>query len=118
MTFWYLASPYSKYPLGLEDAFRAVCRARGLLVAAGIPCFAPIIHSHPVAEHGGLDPLDHNIWLPSERPIMDAAAGLIVLRICGWDTSYGVGVEMDFFRAKGLPIVFMDPGVVPGELFE
>ena len=85
--FWYLGSPYSKYPGGLDAAFDAVVTARGLLVRAGVPCFSPIIHSHMVARLCGIDPLDHSIWLPSERPMLDAACGLIVLKIAGWKES-------------------------------
>ena len=28
MTFWYLATPYSKYPHGIEEAFKEACRQR------------------------------------------------------------------------------------------
>lgn len=117
MTFWYLGSPYSKYPTGLYDAFFQACRARGLLVRAGILCFCPVVHSHNVAEICGMDPRSHAIWMPSERPIMEAAMGLIVLKLEGWDESVGLAEEIDFFREKNLPVVYMEPGVVPAEVF-
>lgn len=116
MSFWYLASPYSKYPFGLNAAFEAVCQARGLLVKAKIPCFSPIIHCHPVAMICNIDPLDYKIWLLSEEPILRAAKGLIVLKLESWEISYGIGVEMGVFRSEKKPIVYMTPSIVPEEL--
>jgi len=113
MKFWYLATPYSKYPHGIEAAFRLAVETRGLLVKAGVPCFSPIIHSHPVATVCGIDPFDHAIWLPSEEPILRAAHGLIMLRAESWSISYGMAVERQLFLAAEKPVVFMDPGVIP-----
>ncbi len=115
--FYYLGSVYSKYHLGLDAAFDEVCRARGLLIRAGIPCFSPIIHSHPVAKISGLDPWDYQIWMPSEQPMMECAIGLIVLKMDGWRESYGLNKELQFFTHKELPIIYMTPGIVPIELF-
>jgi len=107
--FWFLGSPYSKYPGGIDAAFDAVVQARGKLVRAGVTAFSPIIHSHPVAKACGIDPHDHSIWLPSERPMLDAACGLIVAMLDGWPNSVGLGEEIRLFRIAGKPIVYWDP---------
>ena len=111
--FWYLASPYSKYPEGTQAAFEMACGQAGLLIRAGVPVFSPIAHSHPISEHGGINPLDHDIWLPADKPFMDAARGCIVVMADGWQESYGVKFEIDTFYHAGKPFVFMQPGVVP-----
>jgi Domain of unknown function (DUF1937) len=111
--FWYLATPYSKYPHGIKAAFNLAVEARGLLLRAGVPCFSPIIHSHPVAIRCGIDPHDHSIWLPSEAPIMAAACGLIMLRAESWESSYGMEQERLIFKGSQRPVVYMDPGTVP-----
>lgn len=108
MTFWYLGTPYSKYPQGIEAAFWFAVRMRGRLVQAGVPVFSPIIHSHPVAVQCGLDPFDRAIWLPSEEPIMRAAGGLLVVRAEGWEQSKGLRYEQNYFITCKKPIVFMD----------
>lgn len=105
---WYLATPYSKYPRGLEKAFVEACRAAALLVRHGVRVYSPIAHTHPVAIHGGIDPLDHSIWLPADKPFMDAACGLLVVRMTGWAESYGIGEEIKVFEAAGKPIRHMD----------
>lgn len=113
MTYWYLASPYSKYPGGLEEAFAIVCRNAALLVQNKVPVFCPIAHTHPLAVHGQLDPYDHDIWLPADEPMMHSAKGLIILAMDGWRASKGVRVEREFFQAAGKPEIFMDPGIIP-----
>ena len=105
--YWYLATPYSKYSGGLEMAFQEACRARAHLLRQGVRTFSPIVHSHPVAMYGGLDPLDHTIWLPDNQPILDAAHGLMVVQMTGWADSYGIGEEIKIFQAVGKPIQYV-----------
>lgn len=109
MSYFYLATPYSKWKGGIEDAFELACRETARLVKAGVPVYSPIAMTHPVAKHGGMDPLDHSIWLPADRPMMDAAAGLIVLRAEGWEQSFGIAEEIKVFHAAGKPVMFIDP---------
>ena len=39
--FYYLASPYTRYPGGRYAAYADVCREGGLLMRAGISFFSP-----------------------------------------------------------------------------
>jgi len=117
-SFWYLATPYSKYPGGLDAAFRLACEETARLIKADVPVYSPIAHSHPVAVAGDMDPLDHSVWLPADKPMMDAASGLIVLEADGWRESYGMACEIEAFRAAGKPIVHMTPGEVPAALID
>lgn len=105
--FWYLASPYSAYPFGLGAAHYEASRAAATLVRQGIPVFSPIAHSHPVAMHGQIPPEDHSIWLPADRPFMDAAHGVLVLALTGWDRSHGVKHEIEVFQAAGKPVMIL-----------
>lgn len=110
---WYVASPYSKYPGGIVKALEDVSREMGLLVRAGVHAFSPICHSHPIAIHGGIDPLDHETWMNADEPFMKMADGLIVLMIDGWDESKGVQAEIDMFDNADKPVIFMRPGILP-----
>lgn len=107
-TYWYLASPYSKFPRGLEAAFQEACKAAAELIRMGVRVYSPIAHSHPVAILGEIDPLDHKIWLPADEPLMRAASGLIVLKMDSWEISYGISEETKVFVAAGKPVVYMD----------
>lgn len=113
MSYWYLGTPYTKYPDGIWKAYEHASRQAGVLVKAGIPVFCPIAHSHPIAIHGDIDPADHDIWLPADRPMMDGAKGLIVCKLPTWEISYGLQHEIEYFSGQGKPVVFMEPGRVP-----
>lgn len=107
--YWYLASPYSKYPEGFARAYRVVCEISAKLIVMGVPVYSPIAHSHPIAKWGNLDPFDYTIWLPLGAPMMNGAVGLIVAQMNGWRESYGVGVEITRFKELGRTIMYLDP---------
>lgn len=111
--FWYLATPYSKYPHGIEEAFKLACREAARLIRAGIRVYSPIAHTHPIAVHGEIDPYAHSIWLPADAPFMRHAYGLIVLKAESWEASYGIGEEIKAFAAAGKPIRYMEVGEAP-----
>lgn len=113
MGFYYLATPYSKYPDGLEAAFKIACEQAAILVRHGVKVYSPIAHTHPIAIYGGIDPLSHAIWLPADRPFMDLAKGLIVLKAKSWELSYGIAEERKHFEALGKPVLWMEPGALP-----
>lgn len=113
MSFYYLATPYSKYPAGIDAAFRDACLNAALLIRAGIPVFSPIAHTHPIAMEGEIDPFDHSVWLEADKAFMDAAKAIIVCQMEGWETSYGVRVEIEEFQQAGKPVYYMTEGVLP-----
>lgn len=111
-SFWYLGSPYTRYEArgdqpGIFAAFDDVCLAAAYLIRRGVPVYSPIAHTHPIAIMGGIDPLDHSIWLPADQPMMDAAGGLIVVKMPGWQESKGVQHEIEAFEVACKPIGFM-----------
>jgi hypothetical protein len=116
MSYFYLASPYSKFSGGIVAAFEEVCEQAALLVRAGVPVFSPIAHTHSIALHGHLDPYDLSIWLEADRAFMDAAKAIIVCKMDGWQESYGIGVEVEHFKRAGKPVHYMEPGFVPPEV--
>ena len=116
MSLLYCSTPYSKYPFGIETAYRMACQQVAVLIRAGVPCISPIAATHGVAIHGGIDPLDHSLWMAADAPLMEACDGLIVVRAEGWRESVGMALEIEAFAAAGKPIFYMDPGVVPAEL--
>lgn len=111
--FWYLASVYTKHPGGLDEAYEIACQAAALFLRAGVPVFCPIAHTHVVATAAAVSPIDHAIWLPFDRPMMEAAKGLIILQTPGWELSEGIDQERKYFKAAGKPERFMTPGKLP-----
>lgn len=114
--FWYLATPYTKYPYGVEAAFQLAARNAGILARKGVPIFSPIAHTHPLAMAASLDPLNGDFWLKLDEPMMHAAYGLVMLMAESWELSNGMKVELEIFQKAKKPVIWMKPGVVPFEL--
>ena len=104
--FVYIATPYTKYPDGITQAFVDACKVTAQFVRRGISAYSPIAHCHPVATHGGINPLDCALWLKFDQAIMDAASELYVIQMPGWDDSAGITHEIDHFRKAGKPVSF------------
>lgn len=102
----YLGSPYTKYPTGLDAAFRDVAVIAAEMMLEGIKVFSPIAHGHPMSQYGNVDPLNHELWLPFDQAMMDAADAMCIADMEGWETSYGVKYEIDTFRKAGKPVYF------------
>src|ERR1035437_2595568 len=94
----YLATPYSKYPGGVNDAFIAAAKLGARLLLIGVKVYSPIAHTHPIAMHGNINPLDHSIWLPFDEAMMALASSLIVAHMHGWQESRGITHEIAFFE--------------------
>lgn len=106
-SYFYLATVYSKHAAGIEAAFQEATRIAGAFAKRGIAVYSPIVHSHPVALASGLDPLDHDIWLPLDEPMMRCAYGLVVVCMDGWKESKGISYEITTFQSVAKPVWFM-----------
>lgn len=105
----YIGTPYTRYEAGIDAAFRDACKVTAKLVAFGLNVYSPIAHTHPIAVHGGLDPLDLSLWLKFDAAMMGKSDAMIVAKLAGWDKSSGVRHEIDVFAAANKPIFDLDP---------
>jgi hypothetical protein len=112
MSFHYLGTPYSRFKGGLDAAFRMASEATAKLIRARVPVFSPIVHSHPVAQMGGLDPLDWQLWLAEAEPFIRAACGLLIYKAPGWRRSFGIAQEVKAFRAMKKPVRAITPASI------
>lgn len=112
---WYLASPYSLYPGGIDTAHEMVAEQAALLVKRGVPVFSPILTWHFTAKSYGL-PTDAASWEPQNRALVSACQGMIELHASNWFISVGMNQEREWFVEANLPIIIMHPFVVPREL--
>jgi hypothetical protein len=103
-SFVYVATPYSKYDGGIEAAWLEACKVTADLLRRGICAYSPIAHTHPIAIYGRIDPLDHDIWLPFDAAMMDAATECYVIEMPGWHQSKGVLHEIERFKSQGKPV--------------
>ena len=74
----------------------------------GLYIFAPIAHTHPIAESGGL-PLGWDFWEPYDTLFIRAASCVWVLKLEGWTESTGVSNEVRLGREMDKPVGYVDP---------
>jgi len=117
---WYLASPYAKYPDGVQAAHEAVCKEAGLLAKNGIYTFCPMAHMHPIDMLTGFqfDTMDetYDFWLGWDKLFLDKCYGIIVSKLPSWETSRGVNWEIEYMKKQMKPHIYMEPGIIPQEL--
>ncbi|MEX1230840.1 MAG: DUF1937 family protein [Planctomycetaceae bacterium] len=109
----YLASPYSHPdPAVRESRYRLACHAVAILLHAGLTCYSPIVHSHPLAQYGF--PTDWAFWEPHNREHLARCDELVVLTIRGWQESVGVAAEVALAEELGKPVRYSHfGGLVP-----
>lgn len=106
----YVGTPYTKYPAGIEAAFIDACKFTAKLMKAGLRVYSPIAHTHPIAIHGGIDPLAVNdIWIPFDKAMMAKSDAMIVAEMETWEQSGGIQHELDTFAEAVKPIYYIDP---------
>lgn len=104
---FYLSTPYSKYDQGTEQAYRDAALAAATLIKQGMFVFSPVVHAHPIATIGGIDPLSHDKWLPLDIAMLDACDGLIVIMMPGWEESFGIKIEIEHAKATHKHISYL-----------
>lgn len=105
--YWYLATPYTRYPAGRAAACWKAASIAGALLKAGVHVFCPIAHGHPMSVHGGV-PYDDLLWLTLDEHFMVGAIGLLVAHeMEGWETSFGVQHEIKRFEELHKPIFYL-----------
>lgn len=106
----YLASPYSKYPGGREEAYTFACKKAAELMLQGYNVFCPIAHSHPIETIGGITPeqATHDFWLKQDFAVLDRCDALFVYKMPGWDTSHGVNEEVKRATRRQMKIIYLE----------
>jgi hypothetical protein len=107
--YWYIATPYTKFKSGLDEAYLTAAWAKEVLLEAGIQNFTAIASGHPISEETGLDPKDYGIWIPFNEQFMKRAHGMVIVTFEGWRDSYGIAEEIKFFTKANKPIFLLDP---------
>lgn len=104
----YLATPYTKYQNGINHAFKDAATLAGKMVIAGYKVYSPITHTHPIAMFGGIDPYSE-MWVVFDEAMMGVSDTLVVGMLPGWEDSWGVRQEIEYFKKHEKKIVGINP---------
>ncbi len=80
-------------------------------MAGGVHLYAPIPHTHPIAEAGDL-PKGWDYWGAYDRAILSCCNKIIVLKLDGWQESKGVQAEIAIAAEQGITIEYLEPDAV------
>lgn len=107
MNRFYLAVPYRGRE---EESFEAVTQAAAKLVRMGHAVYSPITHSHPICKVDPDLPGHFDFWEEMDYSIISLwATEVMVLCLPGWEDSVGVRKEVEYARALGKNVTFIDP---------
>ncbi len=109
----YLASPYSKFPYGKDNAFAEVARLAAHLMKCDMDIFCPIAHSHPIETvaiaSGDWDDIETGeFWLKQDFAVLKHCDELIVYKMPGWEDSLGVAEELEYAKSLGIPVTYVE----------
>jgi hypothetical protein len=107
--FYYLATPYTKYTSGLDDAAWDASKVASRVMKRGVAVFCPVSHCHQIALAGRISLVDAEFWMRMQKPIMEIATGILVAGLDGWRDSAGIEKELEWFRRAGRVRFLMDP---------
>ena len=105
----YLATPYTNYPDGHEQAFIDASKLVARMIIAGFSVFSPIVHTHSVAVHGNLNKTDHNFWLGVDDDFMIVSKTLLIAQMKSWEESDGIERELKRFKELEKKYYYLDP---------
>ena len=101
----YLACPYSHPDPAVREArFQAANMVAAKLMEAGEIVFSPLSMSHPIEGHMA-EIHDTEWWMRIDHAFMEHCDSCLVIDVPGWETSKGVGLEIEWFRACNRPVL-------------
>jgi len=102
----YLACPYSHKDLRVRiKRVDSANRKAAELMMSGNLVFSPLSHSHAISGHCDVDPCDNDFWLKQDLWILEICDEIHVLCLDGWRESNGIGIELEYAKKMGIPVV-------------
>ena len=108
----YLAGPYSHdLPQVRQWRHDELSGCAGWFMRTGITVYSPISHTHAIALSNKDMPVDWAFWEKHDRKMLQMCDGLLVLLLCGWNTSIGVTAEIEIAKEMEMPIFWVRKNV-------
>lgn len=111
MHFYYISNPYNGTEEQKEQRAQIAAEVCGFLLKKGIYAWSPIVHNHAMMKTFNQFTLEERRTkiLDFDFSLLKSSKGMIVLKIEGWDQSYGVKAEIDLCNQLSIPIKYLDP---------
>uniref|UniRef100_A0A6M3KGZ6 DUF1937 domain-containing protein n=1 Tax=viral metagenome TaxID=1070528 RepID=A0A6M3KGZ6_9ZZZZ len=104
----YLAIPYSHPDPDIRKMrFELANKMAAKLLEEEFNVLSPISHSHPISLYME-NSNDSDYWTKNSLEFLKFCDELIVYCLPGWEGSKGVAKEIEFAKAKGIPIRYLE----------
>lgn len=104
----FLASPYTHQQSHvMQGRYIAACHAAATLANEGFIVYSPIVHWHMPAVLQNM-PRDFSFWDTMSYAMLDKASECRVLKLEGWEQSFGVMREISHANLRGIPVTYME----------
>jgi hypothetical protein len=108
--YYYLSNPYNGSPSEMRERAQAAAQACATLLRGGVYAWSPIVHNHAMMAFSDFSLEERReLLLPYDFSLLRAAKGMIVLKLAGWEVSYGVTREIELCEELGLPVWYLAP---------
>ena len=107
----YLASPYwHDDPKVREERVKTNAIYCGDALLDGKRIYSPLVHFSGILRYHDVPCMTEDKWLEFAMSIMLVCSELYVLKLDGWDKSFGVGCEISMWKwSKRSKIVYIEP---------
>jgi hypothetical protein len=104
----YLACPFRHADVNIQKKRCAAAHyGAALLSSQGHHVFSPLTHNEILIDLIQNMPKEH--WLEFDLAILSICQRLIILKLDGWESSFGIQLEVDFAKKNKIPIEEMMP---------
>jgi Domain of unknown function (DUF1937) len=115
VSYIYLATPYSinapantiEGSMLREKRYQEAVSHTVEMSKKGEVIFSPIVHSHPLAVHGGL-PGTWDFWSNIDYVFIDNCEKVRVVKMDMWDKSVGITAEIAYAKKIGKEVEYID----------
>ena len=112
-SYFYLSNPYNGTPYEMRERAQAAAQACATLLRKGVYVWSPIVHNHAMMAFSDFSLEERReLLLPYDFSLLRGAKGMIVLKLEGWDKSYGVAREIELCEELGIPVQYLAPNEV------
>ncbi len=106
----YLASPMSHPSQAILDLRLHIATAEaGLLMSGELHIYCPAALSLGLQVVEALPQWEHSKWMRYDEELFKICDALYVVEIVGWEESKGVGIEIEWAKARGMPVTMLRP---------
>lgn len=110
LTYWFLASPFNGTQEEKDYRYQMSQKVTTTFLEHGISIFAPILYNQLLIQAFEDIHLDdrRKLLMPMNMNFLHRSAGVIFLKVPGWDTSWGIQEYKKICKQKHIPTYELD----------